>query len=229
MATYRFVLSSPDRPQLYALGVKAKSLPTAREIASGIIESQERLVSTNVLTGNNWVIVEGEPVSDDDINAHPGQSELSIDVGGDAAPSYEGQILKPPVQLSTSYTSSEAVTSLGKSPEQREIKNSQSGLGFSLPTYETPLVVTVLGWFSGFVALGTLINLVSIDYRYLSTEMTSIILAAAVLTNLFFFSVTVAMSYLHRINFNTEASNLLLQQQLLKQTLRKPHDQPESK
>lgn len=215
MPTFRFILSSPDKSELYALGISAKSLPRAREIAGSLVTCQERLISTNVWTGRTWSAIEGEAVSGSDLIPHPMHSDLSIDVTGDANLSFEGQRLKPPVQLRASHGLMENDEKSAVYPGQAQNKgNSYPDQAFVIPEYERPVVVTVLGWFAGFVALGTFMNLVSIDYRYLSTEMISIILAGSILTNLLFFSVALAMSYLHKISFNTNVSNLILQHKL---------------
>ena len=212
---FRFVFSSPNRSGLGAIAVSAKSLPAAREKVAKLIESEDRVVSTNVRTGGTWAVIEGVSVSGIDLTVHPMQPDSSIDVSGDANLSFEGQKLKPPIQLvppiSSTVMNDTSTVSSAPGPES---DHSQSDQVFVLPVYETPVVVTVLAWFTGFVALGTFIHLATIDYRYLSTEIISVILASAILTNLFFFSVTVGMSYLHKVSFNSHVTNLLLQNKL---------------
>lgn len=215
MAIYRFVFSSPNKSGLDAIAVSAKSLPSARQKVEKLIKSGEKVVSTNVRTGRTWAVIEGVSVSGTDLTVHPMQPDPSIDVSGDANLSFEGQTLKPPIQLAptTNSATTKDASTVASLPGQ-ESGHSQSDQVFVPPVYETPIVVTVLAWFSGFVALGTFIHLAKIDYRYLSMEMISVILASAILTNLFFFSVTVGMSYLHKISFNSHVTNLLLQHKL---------------
>lgn len=112
----------------------------------------------------------------------------------------------------------------GQQMHGKKIQNSVSGtrssapenfLGNSFtPTIKNPPLIIALWCFSSLVALSTFLYLVKLDYSYISSESISIIVASSFLINIFFLSISTAMSYLHRISALTEITAGLIKTQL---------------
>jgi hypothetical protein len=200
MAKYRFLINSPNTDELQGAVIKAKSLGQALKKMHPLVSETETIISIDVEVSGRWHALRGQITNDVVINEHRSSSPGEPVTG--PSQNLSGSELKPVVQFHKSaFEIDKAAPDLSHSRRS------------TAPTIEvsTPAIVTVLWIIAGMVALGSVLFIIDIDFRYLSSEMTAGIIVGIFVANIACIAFASAMSYLHKVSHYTKLNAQLLE------------------
>ncbi len=200
MAKYRFLINSPNTAELQGAVIKAKSLEQALEKMLTLVSETETIISIDAEVSGTWHALRGQITNDVTIKEHRSNSPGEPVTG--PSQNLSGSSLKPVVQSDQSAFEIDGAAS--------DLSQSQR---LSAPAIEesTPAIVTVLWIIAGMVALGSVLFMIDIDFRYLSSEMTAGIIVGIFVANIACIAFASAMSYLHKVSHYTKLNAQLLE------------------
>lgn len=200
MAKYRFLINSPNTDELQGAVIKAKSLEQALGKMRSLVAETETIISIDVEVSGTWHALRGKTIDDVIINEHRSNSPGEPVTG--PSQNLSGSALKPVVQSHKSALQMDSAA-----PDLPQSQRSPA------PAIEesTPAIVTLLWIIAGMVALGSILFIIDIDFRYLSSEMTAGIIVGIFIANIACIAFASAMSYLHKVSHYTKLNAQLLE------------------